>query len=636
MGDQNVKDLHDESQKRDFMKNLLEDVHVMEEMLDGDYFETDIRRIGAEQEMFIIDRSGLPANKCDLLLKEINDPRFTHELGKFNLEANLSPQVLTGTCLSDLEAEVREVMQKARDAASRHDAGILLTGILPTLRRSHLGLDSMVPKPRYYALNEALKKMRGSDFKLNIKGIDQLEITHDNLMLEACNTSFQVHFQVAPAEFASLYNLAQVVTAPLMAAAVNSPLLLGKRLWRETRIAVFEHSIDARSETMQERGQLPRVHFGDTWIDDSVIEIFKEDIARFRVLLSGEESQNSRLELDEGRIPRFRALMLHNGTVYRWNRACYGVTEGKPHLRIENRVIPSGPTILDEMANAAFFYGMLSAYSVTESNIPSKIAFEDVRNNFFMAAREGLRAQVCWLNGECLPVRDLIRNELLPAAREGLARLYIPNEDIDRYLGVIEQRVESGKTGAQWILDSLQHNDKKSLQDLQLRSLVKAMEAEQKKEQPVHSWPLADIAEPEDWRDSYLTVNSFMTTDLFTVRPDDLVDFAASLMDWKHVRHVPVEDDSGQLVGLVSHRSLLRLVAQGRADKNKAPAVREIMKESVETIDPDTATIDAIRLMREKRLSCLPVVRNGKLVGIVTERDLIEVAGKLLEEQLQN
>ncbi|RFP68526.1 CBS domain-containing protein [Wenzhouxiangella sp. 15190] len=634
MGEQDVEQTTDEHTRRAFMKALLDEVRALEDMLEGGMIESGIRRIGAEQEMFLVDQSSRPALTSMQILEKIEDPRFTHELGLFNLEANLSPLELGGDCLRQLEREADEVLGIAREKADKVGSRIALVGILPTLTREHISLESMVPTARYFALNEALLRLRGSNFNFTIKGIDQLSINHDNLMLEACNTSFQIHFQVGADEFAHLYNIAQAVTGPLLASCVNSPILLGKRLWHETRIAVFEHSIDARSEAHAARGHKPRVHFGDHWIDNSVIEIFKEDIARFRVVLTTEFEEDPIGMVARGEVPRLRALCLHNGTVYRWNRACYGISDnGKPHLRIENRVIPSGPTVLDEVANAAFFFGMMSRLSHTVDDIREHLSFSDVKSNFLAAAREGLRAQQVWFDNHQVTAQELIIDELLPMAREGLSEAGIDERDIDRYLGVIRARVDNRRTGARWQLESLENMREEGNEHERLRALVSSMVEQSETGRPVSEWELAKICTQQDWRDSYRSVGQFMATDLFTVRPDDIVDFAASLMEWRHVRHVPVEDDSGQLLGLVSHRQLLRLIARGNRNDNTV-TVRDIMRPDPITVSPETTTVEAIRLMRDNRLSSLPVVEDGKLVGLVTEYDLIVVASRLLETYL--
>jgi CBS domain-containing protein len=634
MGEQNVKLNSDEATSQAFMKSLLVEVHALERMLEAGLVESGVRRIGAEQEMFLVDRAHKPALKALEILEIIDDERFTHELGLFNLEANLSPHVFEGNCFALMEQELQEIYHKARKAAAQLDCDIALVGILPTLTKDNLGLDSMVPTPRYHALNDAICALRGKDFEFTINGIDQLSVRHDNVMLEACNTSFQVHFQTSPENFARNYNIAQVITAPLLAAAVNSPVLLGKRLWHETRIAVFEHSIDTRSNLQAERGLKPRVHFGDRWLEESVTEIFKEDIARFRTVLTTETEEDPLGMLDQGIIPSLNALRLHNGTVYRWNRPCYGVVDNVPHLRIENRVIPSGPTVIDEIANAAFFYGMMVGMISSGEDVRDRLIFADVKSNFLAAARDGIRAQMNWFNDTHLPAKQLVLEQLLPLAREGLQEAGIDGGDIDRYLGVLENRVKERRTGARWALESLENMADHGTPDQRFRCLVSSMMEQQSSDTPISDWDLAEYCVEQDWRDSYRRIGQFMTQDLFTVRSDDIVDFAATLMDWRHVRHVPVEDDDGHLVGLVSHRSLLRLFAQGRAGGDKKVTVGEIMDTEPVTVHPDTRTVEAIRMMRNQRLSCLPVIREKKLVGIVTEHDFIKVASRLLEMQL--
>ena len=634
MGEQNVKRNTDEAERQAFMKCLLNEVQALETMLERGMIESGKRRVGAEQEMFIVNRSGQPAMKALDLLDDIDDERFTHEIGLFNLEANLGVQNVDAHCLRRMEQEANEIYAIARRHAAAHDCDIALVGILPTLARDHLTLDSMVPTVRYKALNDALRALRGKDFEFTINGIDQLTVKHDNVMMEACNTSFQVHLQTDPSQFTQIYNIAQLVTAPLMAAAVNSPILLGHRLWHESRIAVFEHSIDARSDTHQARGLRPRVHFGDRWLDQSVVEIFKEDIARFRVILTTECENDVLGMVDRGEAPRLNALRLHNGTVYRWNRPCYGVHDGVAHLRIENRVIPSGPSVLDEVANAALFFGMVAGMAARGDDVRDLMNFEQAKTNFLAAAREGLRAQLHWFDDQYLTAQQLILDQLLPLAREGLDTAGIDPEDTARYLDVIQKRVERRRTGARWLLDSAQDMQEEGTRDQRMRCLVTSLMEQQQSGKPVCDWALAKFCERLDFRDSYRTVSQFMVTDLFTVRADDIVDFAASLMDWRHVRHVPVEGDDGELVGLVSHRALLRLVATGKLGPDKKVTVSEIMNPDPVTVTPETSTVDAIRLMREGNMACLPVVRDRKLVGLITEHDLIVVSSRLLENYL--
>ena len=637
MGGHEVPDGTGEKELRAFTKALLDDLRALETMLERpeEFFMTSGRCIGAEQEMFLVDAARNPSTRAVEVLAAADDPRLTTELARFNLEANASPQPFGGNCLGHMHEELLELLEKARAAAATEGAEVILTGILPTLRKADLVLDNMTPAPRYHALNDAMRRLRGGDFHVVIKGVDELEVTHDNVMLEACNTSFQVHFQVAPDEFAKLYNVAQLVTAPVLAAAANSPLLLGRRLWHETRVALFQRSVDTRSGAHQARGHRPRVHFGDHWVRDSVVEIFREDVARFRAVLAGSPGEDPGAEVAAGRPPQLTALRLHNGTVYRWNRACYGFSGEKAHLRIENRVLPSGPTVLDEVANAAFFFGLMAAVTEEFGDVASVMDFADAKGNFFAAARGGLRTKFTWIGGESVTAPDLILKRLLPMAREGLAEAGCDAGDAERFLSVIEQRVSADCTGSSWMLRSLNAMGEVATPDIRLRALSDTIMKRQREDLPVHEWPLAELREDDDWRIGFRTVGQFMSTDLFTVRPEDLVDLAASLMEWEHIRHVPVEDDQGRLVGVLSHRSLLRLVARGAQRGDAEPvAVKELMKADPVTVDPDTPALAAMRLMKEARVGCLPVVEDGRLVGIVTERDLIDVAAGLLEKYL--
>ncbi|MEZ5988445.1 MAG: glutamate-cysteine ligase family protein [Planctomycetota bacterium] len=635
MGEHNVETGFDEEKLRRFSRALLSDLRALETMLEQGRIEHGRRRIGAEQEMFLVDDRGRPSPCALEMLDWIGDPRFTTELARFNLEANLTPQPFGGSCLRDLEEEVTELLARATDAASVQGSHVLLTGILPTLLQGDLGFDNMTPNPRYFMLNDAMVRARNGAFEFSIKGVDELVATHDNVMLEACNTSFQLHFQVGAEEFARLYNLAQAITAPVLACAVNSPVLLGRRLWHETRVALFQQSVDTRSQLHHQRGQRSRVHFGDHWLEGSVADLFREDIARFRIMIGADIEEDSELALAEGRLPELRALRLHNGTIYRWNRPCFGMHEGHAHLRIENRVLPAGPTVLDEIANAALFYGLMAALSEDHPDITEDLDFDDAKANFVAAARSGLKAQLTWLDGREHPASRLLARELLPLARQGLTHAGITSEDQDRYLGTLEQRIDRHRTGAQWAFDSLAKMPKAATSDERMRSLTLATLKRQASGAPIHEWTLAALAEAGGWRESYRNVSQFMTTDVFTVRPEDIVDLAANLMDWGRLRHVPVEDDEGRLVGLVSHRSLLRLIARGDRSNDQV-TVREIMKRDPVSIPPDTPTLRAIDIMRREQVGCLPVVEKGKLVGVVTEADLIRVAGELLEQHLSD
>ena len=357
MGDHNVEQEFDQKKAQAFMKAVLEDLRALAFMLEHGCVESGVTRIGAEQEMFLIDRELRPAPVSLEVLRQADEPRLTTEIARFNLEANLTPLRLTGSCLSLLEKELAEVISVARKGAAAFGADVLLSGILPTLLKSDLTLENLTPIPRYQELDRAVIRLRGGPFAIHIKGVDELDLTHDNIMMESCNTSFQVHFQTNPTDFVTHYNTAQAITAPVLAAAVNSPVLFGHRLWQETRVALFQHSTDARSRPQLARSQPTRVSFGDNWLEHSVIALFHDQILRFRPIMITPAAEDPFQVLARGGTPLLSALRMHNGTVWRWNRGCYGVADGVAHLRIENRALPAGPTIVDEVANAAFSPG---------------------------------------------------------------------------------------------------------------------------------------------------------------------------------------------------------------------------------------------------------------------------------------
>ena len=621
--------------RREFMRALLADLRAFELMLERGAFEEGVARIGAEQEAFLIDSGGHPALGAMQVLERVNDPHFTTELGLFQIEINADPLPFSGDSLSRLEKQLQKLVGVGRKSAAELGYDLVLTGILPTLKKTDLGPEAMTPLPRYHALNEATSRLRGDEFFIDIRGIDDLRAQHDSVLVEACNASFQVHLQVGAKEFAHVYNVAQLLAAPVLAAATNSPLLWGRRLWAETRIPLFEQAVDSRNPS-QARTMAPRVTFGNRWVEHSILEIYKEDISRFRALVGTDLDEDPIAALAAGRTPALKALRLHNGTIYRWNRACFGVTEGVPHLRIENRVLPSGPCVLDEVANAAFWLGLMKAVPRHIEHVPSVMEFDQAKHNFVSAARHGLAAPITWIDGEEIPAPKLILERLLPMAAEGLALAGIELADRDRYLGTIEKRVASGRTGSRWMLHSLAAMKDHGTPGERLNALTLATVQRQRSGKPVSEWEPARLDEGGGWKNNYLKVEQIMTTDLFTVHADEPVDLVARLMEWEKIRHVPVEDSEHRLVGLVSYRALLRLLANTDGDAHwHEVAVADIMKRDPITIAPTMSTLRAIEIMREKRVGCLPVVQDGRLLGVVTEDDFMDIAGQLLEERLR-
>ena len=633
MGQHDVLEGEDEARTLEFQQALLTDLDVLEQLCEAGALDDGVGRIGAEQEFFLVDQACNPAPLGPEVLAKINDPRVTTELGLFNLEANLSPRTFGGRCLREMEHEANEVLDLARHAAASCGCDVLLAGILPTARQTDLTLSNLTPKPRYFELERTVRRLRGENFHLLIRGLDELQITHDSVMLEASCTSFQIHFQVSASNFARVYNVAQLVAAPVLAAATNSAVFLQHRLWHETRIAVFQHSVDERSESQVARNHPTRVGFGERWVERSAIEIFREDIARFPVIMT-EQVEDAKARLKRGRIPKLSALRLHNSTVWRWNRVCYGVMDGRPHLRIEIRALPSGPTVVDEVANAAFEFGLLAALDQEYGPVEKRFRFEDAKYNFLAAARHGLGAQLTWLDGQRHPASALILKELLPLARAGLKGAGIDSEDIARYLGTVEERVRKDQTGSQWALRALTALDGEGTRETQHRRLTEAMLANQKTGKPVHTWGMPGGQSRIMVRQQ---VQDVMSTDLVTVQPNSTVQLVASIMDWRHIHNVLVEDEEGKFCGLVSHRDLLHVLAKCATDQcSLARPIREIMNPDPVVTAPGTQLSDAIQTMLDARADCLPVVSDGRLVGIVTSQDVLIVLGKMLTAEPNN
>lgn len=632
MGEEKVKIAGEGSQLQSFMRKLLLDIEALGKMLNEGWFELDATRIGAEQELCLIDSYFKPSpNSMDVLDRSMN-PLFTSELAKFNIEINTEPLHFTADCFSNLHQQLAGLISEMRDITHELGTDLILSGILPTIRRFDLEMDNLTPKERYYALVNAINQLRGEAFELRISGIDELNLKFDSPLLEACNTGWQVHLQVRPDEFVKMYNIAQAITGPVLAAAVNSPMLFGRRLWKETRIALFQQSIDTRSSSDHLREMSPRVTFGNNWIRNSILDIYKEDIMRYRVILRSESDQDVFEKISKGEAPELNALKIHNGTVYRWNRPCYGISNGKAHLRIENRVFPSGPSLADEIANAAFWLGLMNGLKSEVDDISHLMEFEHAKSNFFNAAQMGLETNTTWFNGKRYNTSELILKELLPLAKQGLADRKVNKNDMDLYLGIIQQRVEKGMTGSRWMLDSFGSLLKQSTKDEATAAITASMLKNQMEDKPVHNWPIASLEDLETWHPSTLLVEEFMTTDLFTVQKDDIVELVAEMIDWQRIRFVPVEDKEGHLTGLMTSRLLLRYYNKMVANsKFISTEVKTVMIQNPITIRPDASILDAMELMEKNKIGCLPVVANGRLVGMITEANFLNITKRLFQ-----
>ncbi|MBT8327817.1 MAG: CBS domain-containing protein [Bacteroidia bacterium] len=622
MGIQSKENFSDTEAKKRYTRLLLNDIKALQRMLDEGLIEAGITRIGAEQELCLVDSHFSPKMNNMEVLEAINDPHFVPEIAKFNIEANLDPQEFDEDCFVRMEKQLRDLMTLAQKVTAEKNTHIVMTGILPTLRKEHLSFDHMTPNPRYKALDDVMKKARGSDFELNILGVDELITSHPNILFEACNTSFQVHMQISPEEFTVKYNWSQMLAGPILAACANSPLLLGRRLWKETRIALFQQSVDTRTSTNIKREQEPRVTFGNCWLEGTVIDLYKDNISRFNLLFATGEQEDSIKELDEGRIPKLQALNLHNGTVYKWNRACYGVGGGKPHLRIENRYIPSGPTIKDEIANAAVWLGAMYAMPEEYRKLSEMVKFEDARYNFYNACRNGLDCQFKWF-GKTISAENLLIEVIIPMARKGLLKGGVSKASVEELIGIVEDRVALNRNGSKWILKNFSTLLEGSTANEASRNITEAIYYNQMSSKPVHEW--GDVNLEKDYaRKHFSKARDIMETQLYIAKENDIVELAINLMDWKNIRSVPVENSKNELVGLITAKELLKYLTL--PDEKKADSIKEIMTTDYLTISPNATTEEVVNLMAENRSSCVLVTEGNHLAGLISESDVVQVA----------
>lgn len=432
---------------------------------------------GFELEAWLIDEHFQPAPINERFIEAMNDPLATLELARFNIELNIEPERLMGPALARLEASLDGTWGRAARVAQGLGARVLTIGILPTLRAAHLNLRSMSGLKRYHALNQQVLRARGGrPLQLDIVGNQHLKGEHHNMMLEAAATSFQIHLQ-APFEHAHhLYNAALAISAPMVAADANSPFLFGHDLWSETRIPLFEQSVEIGGFNAAAQGPLRRVGFGSSYAIESIVECFTENMQHFPVLLP---------TLFDGEPERLDHLRLHNGTIWRWNRPLIGFDDdGTPHVRIEHRVLPGCPSIKDAIADAALFYGLVEGLRFEDVRLTTRLPFAQAKDNFYQAARFGLDAHVIWLDGQKIGVRNLLLNELLPVARRGLLGIGIEAAECSHYLDIITQRVEHGLNGARWQREFCKRFG------ADMRSLTAAYVERQQHGAPVHTWEL--------------------------------------------------------------------------------------------------------------------------------------------------
>ncbi len=477
--------------KRAYREKVRSCLDVLARMLHESRFEAGPPQAGLEIEFNIVDAAGRAAMANAEVLAAIADPAWANELGRFNVELSVEPAVLSGEVFTSLEATLRGILAKAGERAESTGNRLVMVGILPTLRAEDLGDHAFSPNPRYRLLNDQILAARGEETRLSIGGAEPLLLYVDNILPEAAGTSVQCHLQVSPEAFASYWNAAQAIAGIQVALAANSPYLFGHELWRETRITLFEQSTDTRPQELKEQGVRPRVWFGDRWIT-SVFDLFEENLRYFPALLPLSEEADPLAVLERGETPDLAELTLHNGTIWRWNRPVYAVVDGTPHLRVENRVLPAGPTVTDVVANAAFYYGLVHELAEAERPVWSQMSFSAAAANLRAGAKHGLDAEVYWPGFGVVRAGELVLRVLLPLAASGLARWGIDRADARRLLSVIEQRCLTGRNGAAWQVAAVRRLHKRGVADrdealtLMTQRYIEAMEAGD----PVHTWPL--------------------------------------------------------------------------------------------------------------------------------------------------
>jgi len=495
MGDEVEQQEFTREDRTRYREKVRRNLDVFARMLREGRLRADDPMTGLEVELNLVDELGDPALKNAEALEAIADPDFQTELGQFNIEINVPPARLRESGLDAFEERLRGSLNHAEERSAKVGAHLVMIGILPTLQAGHLGPQTISANPRYQLLNDQVLGARGEHIAISIGGRERLECTSETIMPEAACTSTQFHVQVRPAEFAAYWNASQAIAAVQVAVGANAPYLLGKELWRETRIPLFEQATDTRSDELKVQGVRPRVWFGERWIT-SVFDLFEENVRYFPPLLPVIEEEDPLAILDQGGVPALPELRLHNGTVYRWNRPVYDVVREPggadvPHLRVENRVLAAGPTVVDTIANAAFYFGLVRALASSPRPLWSAMSFAAAEENFHTAARFGIDAQLFWPGLGQAPATEIVLRRLLPQARLGLAAWGVDDAVADRLLGIIEQRCLTGVNGAEWFVRKMARRARGATEKDRaeaLRATLLDYREHMHAGEPVHTW----------------------------------------------------------------------------------------------------------------------------------------------------
>jgi gamma-glutamyl:cysteine ligase YbdK (ATP-grasp superfamily) len=477
--------------RRAYREKVRSCLDAFQRMLLESKFDGESARIGLEIEFNLVDARGNATMSNEAVLAAIGDPAWANELGQFNIELGAEPVALTGDVLSSLESAISGSLAHAVRRAEACGSRLVMVGILPTLRDADVGEHVISSNPRFRLLNDQIMAARGEEMRISIAGRERLLAYADHILPEAACTSVQCHLQVSPPDFASYWNAAEAIAGVQVAIGANAPYLLGCELWAETRLALFEQATDTRSDELRQQGVRPRVWFGERWIT-SAADLFEENLKYFPALLPLCEDSDPMAALDRGEVPDLAELALHNGTIYRWNRPVYAIAGGLPHLRVENRVLPAGPTVVDVLANAAFYCGLVHELASSEQPVWDEMSFAAAAVNLTAGARLGLEAEVYWPGFGMIGVAELTLRHLLPLAASGLRRWGVDSADAGKLLSVIEQRCLTGQNGAAWQVRSARRLQEAGLADRTeaLRLMTQGYIERMNSGEPVHSWPI--------------------------------------------------------------------------------------------------------------------------------------------------
>ncbi|HRW20083.1 MAG TPA: glutamate--cysteine ligase [Dermatophilaceae bacterium] len=479
-------------QRQRYREKVQHCLDSFERMLAYSHFDFERPMTGMEIELNLVGDDYRPRMDNAEVLEAIANPEYQTELARYNIEFNVTPRPLPGDSAIELEADLRSSLNRAQAKCIEVGSHIIMVGILPTVSPEDFAGEWMSANVRYQALNDAMLTARGEDIHLDIQGPsgERLERYFDSLAPEAACTSMQLHLQVSPSAFADHWNAAQLLAGPQLALGANSPFFFGHRLWAETRIPLFTQAADTRSVELKNQGVRPRVWFGERWIT-SIFDLFEENARYFPALLPELSDEDPLEVLESGGVPTLAEMRLHNGTIYRWNRPIYDIVDGRPHLRVENRVLPAGPTIIDTLANAAFYYGTLRMLAQEDRPLWTRMSFQAAEDNFHAGARDGLDARLYWPGKGDLPATELILRHLLPLAHEGLREWGVSDQVRERYLSVVEGRCLNGQNGAAWQSDAVARLEETGLARAEaLRRMLELYAGHMHANQPVHTWPL--------------------------------------------------------------------------------------------------------------------------------------------------